>query len=44
MEGGNCDHRRGVDDRDVTRSIREKLLDIQYGRTEDVHGWLTRLV
>jgi branched-chain amino acid aminotransferase len=42
--GGSCDHRNGVDYGDVTRSIRERLLDIQYGRTEDTHGWLTRLV
>ncbi|KRF28053.1 branched-chain amino acid aminotransferase [Phycicoccus sp. Soil802] len=42
--GGSCDHRRGVDYGEVTRSIRERLLDIQYGRTADTHGWLTRLV
>jgi branched-chain amino acid aminotransferase len=42
--GGSCDHRRGVDYGEVTRTIRERLLDIQYGRTEDTHGWLTRLV
>ena len=24
-------------------SLREELTDIQYGRREDVHGWLTRL-
>jgi branched-chain amino acid aminotransferase len=42
--GGSCDHRNGVDYGEVTRSIRERLLDIQYGRTEDTHGWLTRLV
>ena len=28
----------------VTRSIRQALLDVQYGRTKDSHGWLTRLV
>ena len=27
----------------VTRSIREALLDVQYGRATDSHGWLTRL-
>jgi branched-chain amino acid aminotransferase len=42
--GGSCDHRNGVDYGEVTRSIREKLLDIQYGRAEDTYGWLTRLV
>ena len=28
----------------VTVQIRQRLLDIQYGRAEDTHGWLTRLV
>jgi branched-chain amino acid aminotransferase len=42
--GGSCDHRRGEGYGEVTRSIRERLLDIQYGRVEDTHGWLTRLV
>jgi len=28
----------------VTRSIRQTLLDLQYGRTADSRGWLTRLV
>jgi branched-chain amino acid aminotransferase len=42
--GGSCDHRRGVDYGEATRTIRERLLDIQYGRTEDTRGWLTRLV
>jgi branched-chain amino acid aminotransferase len=41
---GSCDHRRGVDYGEVTRAIREGLLDIQYGRVEDTHGWMTRLV
>ena len=27
----------------VTSSIRESLLDLQYGRTPDPRGWLTRL-
>ncbi len=27
----------------VTTRVRETLLDIQYGRTEDARGWLTRL-
>jgi branched-chain amino acid aminotransferase len=44
-EGGSVDHRtQGQEVGEVTRAIREKLLDIQYGRTEDAHGWLTRLV
>ena len=29
---------------EVTMSLREELLDIQYGRAEDRHGWLYRLV
>jgi branched-chain amino acid aminotransferase len=28
----------------TTAAIRQRLLDIQYGRAEDTHGWLTRLV
>jgi branched-chain amino acid aminotransferase len=28
----------------VTSSIRQTLLDVQYGRAADSHGWLTRLV
>ncbi len=43
-EGGSADHRHGVDYGEVTRTIRERLLDIQYGRAEDTHGWMTRLV
>jgi branched-chain amino acid aminotransferase len=27
----------------VTMSLRETLLDLQYGRTEDTHGWLHRI-
>ena len=44
-EGGSVDHRG---DRpavgEITLAIRQRLLDIQYGRAEDPHGWLTRLV
>ena len=29
---------------EVTMSLRQELLDIQYGRAEDRHGWLYRLV
>lgn len=28
----------------VTMSIRERLMDIQYGRVEDSHGWMRRVV
>ena len=27
----------------VALSLRQELTDIQYGRVEDRHGWLTRL-
>ncbi len=50
-EGGSCDHRRGGTIEgagegvgEVARSLRAKLLDIQYGRAEDTHGWMVRLV
>ena len=29
---------------DVTMKLRDALIDIQYGRSPDVHGWLRRLV
>ncbi len=32
------------DRHEVTMSLREELLDIQYGRAEDRHGWLYQLV
>ncbi|PAU75119.1 branched-chain amino acid aminotransferase [Halomonas salipaludis] len=31
-------------DNPVAKQIRRTLLDLQYGRAEDTHGWLTRLV
>ncbi|MDN6179404.1 MAG: branched-chain amino acid aminotransferase [Halomonas subglaciescola] len=31
-------------DNAVAKRLRRKLLDLQYGRSEDTHGWLTRLV
>ena len=44
-DGGSLQHGRGSDDvGEVTRTIRERLLDIQYGRVEDTYGWMTRLV
>ncbi len=43
-EGGTAPSTAGESGGEVTRSIRERLLDIQYGRAEDTHGWLTRLV
>ena len=29
---------------EVTMAIRQQLLDVQTGKAEDTHGWLTRLV
>lgn len=37
---GNADAQPG----EITMGIRQDLLDIQYGRAPDRHGWLTRLV
>ena len=28
---------------ELTMSLRQELTDIQYGRVEDKHGWMTRL-
>ncbi|GGB16171.1 branched-chain-amino-acid aminotransferase [Flexivirga endophytica] len=42
-DGGSCDHRRDGHVDEVAGKIRSTLLDIQYGRVEDTHGWLTRL-
>ncbi len=43
-DGGSVEHRGdGPEIGEVTQSIRQRLLDIQYGRAEDTHGWLTRL-
>nr|WP_283101557.1 branched-chain amino acid aminotransferase [Halomonas populi] len=35
LKGGNTN--------EVAKRLRTKLLDLQYGRGEDTHGWLTRL-
>jgi branched-chain amino acid aminotransferase len=43
-EGGAAPSTAGGSGGEVTNAIRERLLDIQYGRAEDTHGWLTRLV
>ncbi len=42
-DGGSCHPRHGSGVGEVTRALRERLLDIQYGRAADTHGWLTRL-
>jgi branched-chain amino acid aminotransferase len=39
-EGGSAGHGRAGE---VTTRIRRRLVDIQYGRAEDTHGWLRRL-
>lgn len=43
-EGGSAPSTAGEGGGEVTRAVRSALLDIQYGRAEDRHGWLTRLV
>ncbi len=40
-EAGEVGH--GDHPGEVTRTIRERLLAIQYGRDEDVHGWMHRV-
>ena len=42
-EGGSCDHRRDGHEDTIATKLRTQLLDIQYGRAEDTHGWMTRL-
>lgn len=42
-EGGSTPSTAGEAGGEVTNAIRQRLLDIQYGRVEDTHGWLTRL-
>lgn len=43
-DGGSCDHRADASDMgDVTMELRRTLLDIQYGRADDTHGWMARL-
>jgi branched-chain amino acid aminotransferase len=43
-DGGSAPSTAGTEGGEVTRAIRSRLLDLQYGRVEDTHGWLTRLV
>lgn len=43
-EGGSVNHRTEATDDKIALSIRNQLLDIQYGRAEDTHGWMTRLL
>ena len=39
FEAGSADAPIG----ELTSSLRQELTDIQYGRRDDVHGWMTRL-
>ena len=41
--GGSAPSTAGESGGEITNAIRERLLDIQYGRVEDTHGWMTRL-
>ena len=42
-EGGSAPSTAGEGGGEVTKAIRTALLDIQYGRVEETHGWMTRL-
>ncbi|MBK7721536.1 MAG: branched-chain amino acid aminotransferase [Austwickia sp.] len=44
-DGGSCDHQGNRRDGEpsVALTLRERLLDIQYGRAADELGWMTRL-
>ena len=39
FEAGSADAAAGP----LTMELRKELTDIQYGRAEDRHGWMTRL-
>ncbi|MGN6332387.1 MAG: branched-chain amino acid aminotransferase [Motilibacteraceae bacterium] len=42
--GGEVTHGDGETAGPVTSAVRSALLDIQYGRRDDVHGWMHRVV
>ena len=42
-DGGSAPSTAGAEGGEVTRTIRQTLLDIQYGVAEDTRGWMTRL-
>lgn len=42
-DGGSAASTAGEGGGEVTKSIRQALLDIQYGVAEDTRGWMTRL-
>ena len=41
--GGSAPSTGGEGGGEITRTIRQSLLDIQYGVAEDTRGWMTRL-
>ncbi len=43
-EGGSAPSTAGESGGEVTRTLRERLLSMQQGRSEDTYGWMTRLV
>lgn len=43
-DGGSAPSTAGEGGGEVTRGIRERLLSIQQGRSEDTYGWMHRLV
>ncbi|WP_435203354.1 branched-chain amino acid aminotransferase [Janibacter sp. GS2] len=42
-DGGSAPSTAGAEGGEITRTIRQALLDIQYGVAEDTRGWMTRL-
>ena len=42
--GGSAPSTAGESGGEVTRGLRERLLSMQQGRSEDTYGWMTRLV
>lgn len=42
-DGGSAPSTAGEGGGEITRTIRQRLLDIQYGVAEDTRGWMTRL-
>lgn len=43
-EGGSAPSTAGESGGEVTRGVRQRLLDIQQGRADDPYGWMHRLV
>lgn len=43
-DGGSAPSTAGEHGGEITRAIRERLLSMQQGRSEDTYGWMTRLV